>query len=56
VHLVTYLLLVSIVNIDHLNNGLNPVSDTEALKRPSEYLRKRCPLCFGGVKRDWNEM
>jgi hypothetical protein len=32
----------------------NEVSDAdrhplgEPLKRPSEYLRKRCPLCFGG--------
>jgi hypothetical protein len=24
----------------------------EPLRRPSEYLRKRCPLCFGGSKQD----
>jgi hypothetical protein len=54
VHLAS--LLVSMVNDDIKYDILNLVSDTEMLKRPSEYLRKRCPLCFGGVKRDWNEM
>ncbi|KAJ7108362.1 hypothetical protein C8R43DRAFT_1091874 [Mycena crocata] len=30
----------------------NPFSDPPPMNRPSEYLRKRCPLCFGGATPD----
>ena len=34
---------------DSGDGGVNP-PPVEHLRRPSEYLRKRCPLCFGGSK------
>ncbi|KAK7025348.1 hypothetical protein VNI00_016059 [Paramarasmius palmivorus] len=30
----------------------SPQSDMPKLERPSDYLRSRCPLCFGGRRRD----
>ncbi|KAJ7182224.1 hypothetical protein C8R43DRAFT_1115874 [Mycena crocata] len=30
----------------------NPFTDPPPMSRPSEYLRKRCPLCFGGATHD----
>lgn len=29
-----------------------PVSEARTEKQPSEYLRRRCPLCFGGKADD----
>jgi hypothetical protein len=32
-----------------------PGEVVEPLRRPSQYLRRRCPLCFGGSKHDQNQ-
>ncbi|KAG1876144.1 hypothetical protein C8R48DRAFT_745646 [Suillus tomentosus] len=43
---------------DHLSNLIGnyrplPASSNEGLTRPSDYLRSRCPICFGSV--DWRK-
>lgn len=38
---------------DFENRSHSPSVEPKQLERPSEYLRARCPLCFGGE--DWSK-
>ena len=53
IHMMTYIVMVS----NHSNKTghifIQMLYNPQVGNRPSEYLRERCPLCFGGV--NWQQ-
>jgi hypothetical protein len=48
-HLVNYMVMVSVYSNETEYIFIVQLDTPQAESRPSEYLRERCPLCFGGL-------